>query len=52
MYEQLTSWAVQQNCLQLLWLVWLHFLGSIQILRPHVYTGGVITQMAGHSFEN
>ena len=52
MYKQLTSWAAQQSCLPILWLVWPHFLGSIQILRLHVYTGGVTTQMAGHGFEN
>ena len=52
MYQQLTSWAAQQTCLPILWLVCLHFLGSILILRLHVYTGGVITQMAGHSCEN
>ena len=51
-YEQLTSWAAQLNCLPILWLVWLHFLGSIQLLRLHVHTGGVITQMAGLGFEN
>ena len=52
MYQQPTSWAVQQTYLPILWLACLQFLGKMLILRLHVYTGGVITQMASHSCEN